>query len=659
MSRKQSKAERDEARKKEAEAAYADHGRGANSGAIRVNKDTFKTFKRLMSYFGKKNILKLLIVFVCIIVTARVSVRSSTFLETLIDDYIKPLLLMPKPDFSGLIMALLQLAGLYSISIVVGLIYRLIMTGVSNGVLLDIRKDLFNHMQTLPVSYFDTHQYGDLMSRYTNDVDSIRQLMSESITEVFSGLVTIVSLFIAMIKLSLPLTCIVIGNIILMYIVTITIGTASAKNSRLRQQAIGDMNAFVEENLNGLKVIKVFCHENKSMEVFNKTNNNLCEKGTKADMYGSIIMPIMSNLGNVQYVVIAIVGAWLALSGRASITLGMLVAFLTLSRNFNRPMSLISQQINSFISALVGARRVFDVIDAPSEEDNGYVTLVNVVEKEDGTLEETDHRTDVWAWKHPHEDGSIEYVRVRGDVEMHDVDFGYVPDVTVLHDISLYAKPGQKIAFVGSTGAGKTTITNLLNRFYDIDDGKIRFDGININKIKKADLRRSLGMVLQETNLFTGTIADNIRYGKPDATMEEVIAAAKLANADSFIKKLPNGYDTVISGTGSELSQGQCQLLSIARCAIADPPVMILDEATSSVDTRTEILIQQGMDRLMAGRTTFVIAHRLSTVQNSDAIMVVEGGRIIERGDHDELIAQEGRYYQLYTGNAAKVAAAN
>ncbi|MCQ2552807.1 MAG: ABC transporter ATP-binding protein/permease [Clostridia bacterium] len=608
----------------------------------------------MFRYYKGANLVRCIFAMMLIVVTALVNVRSSLFLGEIIDDYVKPLLEMATPEFSGLVGAILKMVCVYLVGIASTLCYNLVMCTVSNGILKTIRDDMFAHMQTLPIKFYDVNQYGDLMSRYTNDIDNIRQMLSQSVPQVFSTIITVVSIFVSMIRLSIPLTGVVCVFVVLMYVITITLGSKSASYFRMRQKTLGNVNAYIEEMINGQKVVKVFCHEDENKEVFDVKNEDLCDKTTKANAIANTMMPMLMQLGNFQYAVLAMVGGLICFkSGGVVLTIGNLASFLALAQSFNRPISMISQQINAVVMALAGAKRVFDVLDEKPESDDGYVTLVNAKENEDGSLSETTERTGIWAWKHPHKDGSITFDRLRGEVTLDMVDFGYVEGKTVLHDISLYAKPGQKIAFVGSTGAGKTTITNLLNRFYDIEDGKVRFDGININKIKKSDLRKSLGMVLQDTHLFTGTIMDNIRYGRLDATDEEVIAAAKLANADSFITKLPDGYNTVISGTDSQLSQGQCQLLAIARCAVADPPAMILDEATSSVDTRTETLIQEGMDRLMQGRTVFVIAHRLSTIQNSNAIMVLENGRIIERGDHNELIAQKGRYYQLYTGKTA------
>ena len=623
-------------------------GRGGAGGRVKLNADTVPILKRLFAYLGRGYVSMFAAAAVCMAVQAFLEVRVTLFIRTLIDDYIAPILLMDEPVFDGLKRALI-FTGCMALGIaVLQFVHALLMRSISQGVIRNIRNDLFSKLQTLPIRYFDTHPYGDIMSRFTNDVDSMRQVLSQSIPQVLSSLVTIVSVFAAMISLSPLLTGLVLVFVAISYFLAIFIGGKSAMFFRQRQSALGEMNSFIEEMMNGQKVVKVFCHEEEAGEEFAILNSELREKTTNANIYGSIIGPVMGNIGNLQYVIVAIAGGYMAINGIAGLTLGEIAAFLTLSRSFNRPVSQISQQINSVVMALAGAGRVFALMDEMPEADEGSVTLVSAEEK-DGELSECEERTGVWAWKKA--DGSL--VRLRGDVRFNDVDFSYVPEKQILYDINLYAKPGQKIAFVGSTGAGKTTITNLLNRFYDIQDGQILYDGIDVKDIKKDDLRRSLGIVLQDVNLFTGTIADNIRYGRPEATDEEVVAAAKLANAHSFIEKLPEGYDTVISGTGSQLSQGQCQLLSIARCAVADPPVMILDEATSSVDTRTEVLIQNAMDGIMGGRTTLVIAHRLSTVQNANAIMVLENGRIIERGDHDDLLAQKGRYYQLYTGNKA------
>lgn len=556
-------------------------------------------------------------------------------------------------DFTPLASAILKLIGILSVGILASFLYNRIMVTVSQGTMEKMREEIFSHMETLPIRYFDTHSHGDIMSVYTNDVDTMRQVISQTIPNVISSSITIISSFVSMILLSIPLTLVSLMMIGLMMIVVMKIGGKSSKYFMEQQKSLGQLNGYVEEMIQGVKVVKVFCHEKESVEGFEKNNEQLRVSANNANKFANIMMPIMGNLGNISYVLIAVVGAGLSLSGLTGLTLGTLVSFLTLNKNFTMPVTQISQQVNAVAAAMAGAERIFDLLDEKSEDDDGYVTLVNAVEDADGTLHEADHRTGVWAWKHPHQaDGTITYRKLEGKITMDDVDFSYDGKKSVLHNVTLYGMPGEKIAFVGSTGAGKTTITNLINRFYDIEDGKIRYDDININKIKKSSLRRSLGIVLQDTHLFTGTIMDNIRYGRLDATDEECIAAAKLANADGFIRRLPNGYQTEINSDGGTLSQGERQLLSIARAAVADAPAMILDEATSSIDTRTESLVQKGMDALMNGRTTFVIAHRLSTVQNSDCIMVLENGRIIERGNHDELIAKKGRYYQLYTGNA-------
>ena len=575
-------------------------------------------------------------------------------MQSLIDDYIVPLTQMEQPDFSPLAGALFRVGCVYAIGILCAYTYNRIMVNVSQGTMRSLRVELFEHMESLPIRYFDTHAHGDIMSVYTNDVDTLRQLISQSIPQLVNSAVTIVTTFISMFLLDLPLTLITLAMVCLMLLVTSRIAGKSAVYFARQQKDLGAVNGYIEEMMNGQKVVKVFCHEQKSLEQFRVLNEQLRDSAEKANIFSNITMPVNGNLGNISYVLCAVVGALLALNGYLGLTLGTLVSFLTLNKNSTQPVSQISQQTNSIVMAMAGAQRIFDLLDETPEEDNGYVELVNAKENPDGSLTETAERTGLWAWRHPHKaEGTVTYTKLAGDVTFNDVDFGYDPDKIVLHNIRLYATPGQKIAFVGSTGAGKTTITNLINRFYDIADGKIRYDGININKIKKPDLRRSLGMVLQDTHLFTGTVMDNIRYGRLDATDEECIAAAKLANADGFIRRLPEGYQTVLTGDGSNLSQGQRQLLSIARAAVADPPVLILDEATSSIDTRTETLVQEGMDRLMKGRTTFVIAHRLSTVKNADCIMVLEQGRIIERGTHDQLLEEKGRYYQLYTGKRA------
>ena len=608
-----------------------------------------KTIKRLLKYFGAYK-FRFIIVLFCIIFSAAAGVASSLFIQILIDNYITPLLVASKKDFSGLLMLIIIMGIVLFAGAIATLVYNRLMVTISQGIQKKIRDEMFSHMQTLPIKYFDTHTHGDLMSRYTNDTDTLRQMLSMSVPQMFSSTMTIIAVFFAMVALNIWLTLFVLLFTGLMMFITKKIAGRSAVHFINQQKEIGDMNGYVEEMINGQKVIKVFNHEEQAKKDFDIKNENLCKSSTDANTYANILMPIMNNLGNIQYVLIAIVGGMLAIFGVSAVSLGVIASFLQLSKNFTRPISEVSNQINAVIMALAGAGRIFELMDEESEQDNGYVTLVNAKYDRDGNITEADERTEMWAWKHPHGDGTVTYTRLRGDVVLDNVDFGYVPEKLVLHNVTLHAKPGQKFAFVGSTGAGKTTITNLINRFYDIDDGKIRYDGININKIKKPELRHSLGIVLQDVHLFTGTVMDNIRYGKLDATDEECIAAAKLANAHGFISRLPDGYNTFITGDGGQLSQGQCQLISIARAAVADPPVMILDEATSSIDTRTESLVQKGMDGLMYGRTVFVIAHRLSTVQNSDEIMVLEQGRIIEQGNHNSLIEQKGKYYALYTG---------
>lgn len=614
------------------------------------SKNPMKTLSRLMSYVFKQYKLQLAFVVICIIISSLANVAGTLFLKSLIDDYILPFIGDANNNFGPLLKAILYMAVIYYIGVVSTYVYNRIMIYVSQGALKKIRDDMFAHMQKLSIPFFDRHSHGDLMSLYTNDTDTLRQMISQSIPQLLSSVITVISVFISMIALNIPLTCIVIIMVLIMLKTTKTIGGKSGKYFGMQQKDLGALNGYIEEMMEGQKVVKVFCHEEEAKKDFDVLNEKLFNSADNANTFANILMPIMGNIGNLNYVITATVGAIIAINGFGGFTIGALASFLQLTRTFNQPIAQIAQQFNSIIMALAGAERIFEMLDEEPEMDNGYVTLVNAKIDSDGNIEEVKERTGVWAWKHPHEDGTTTYTELCGDVVFDGVDFGYYPEKIVLHDVKLFAKPGQKIAFVGATGAGKTTITNLINRFYDIQDGKIRYDGININKIKKDDLRRSLGIVLQDTHLFTGTVADNIRYGKLEATDEEVKAAAKLANADLFIKHLPNGYDTMLTGDGANLSQGQRQLLAIARAAIADPPVLILDEATSSIDTRTEAIVQEGMDRLMHGRTVFVIAHRLSTVKNSDVIMVLEQGRIIERGNHESLIEEKGKYYQLYTG---------
>lgn len=615
-------------------------------------KNPGKLLMRLLKYMMKSYGAAIVVVAVCIFIGVLANVQGTLFTQTLIDDYITPLLGTDNPDFGPLLMAIARVAVFYGIGALSTYVYNRIMVNVSQGTLRNLRNDMFTHMEGLPIKYFDTHPHGDIMSIYTNDIDTLRQMISQSMPQLLSSVITIVSVFISMLLLNVPLTVLTLLMVGIMLIVTKKLGGLSSRYFLAQQRDLGAVNGFIEEMMEGQKVVKVFCHEQESKDKFNELNDQLFDSADNANKFANILMPVNAQIGNISYVICAIVGGILAIGSIGGLTLGGLASFLTFNKSFNMPINQVSQQFNSIIMALAGAERIFRLLDEAPETDEGYVTLVNV-EKKDGALVESEKRTGRWAWKHFHKaDNTTDYVELEGDVVFNDVDFGYNPDKIVLHNVKLFATPGQKIAFVGSTGAGKTTITNLINRFYDIQDGKICYDGININKIKKSDLRRSLGIVLQDTQLFTATVMENIRYGKLDATNEEVIAAAKLANADSFIRRLPDGYNTMITGNGANLSQGQRQLLAIARAAVADPPVLILDEATSSIDTRTERLVQDGMDKLMSGRTTFVIAHRLSTVRNSDCIMVLENGRIIERGTHDQLIDEKGRYYQLYTGNS-------
>ncbi len=616
-------------------------------------KNPGKLFARLMGFIFKKYLPACIIVVICIFVSVLANVQGTMFTKNLIDDYIVPLLKTGSPDYGPLLAAMGRVAVFYGIGVISTFAYSKIMIYVSQGTIKNLRVELFSHMQDLPIRYFDSHAHGDIMSIYTNDIDTLRQLISQSLPQILNSAITVVSVFVSMVILNIPLTVLTIVMVIVTTVVTKKFAGFSSRYFLAQQRDLGKVNGFIEEMLNGQKVVKVFTHEQENIEAFDKINDELFESAYNANMYSNMLGPVNAQIGNLSYVLCALAGGVMALSGFGGLTLGKLASFLTFNKSFNMPISQVSQQFNSIIMALAGCDRIFSLLDEAPETDEGYVTLVNAKE-ENGKLTETPERTGLWAWKHTHQaDGDVDYKKLEGDVVFDDVDFGYVPEKIVLHDVDLFATPGQKIAFVGTTGAGKTTITNLINRFYDIADGKIRYDGININKIKKADLRHSLGIVLQDTHLFTATVMENIRYGKLDATDDEVYAAARLANADTFIRQLPDGYNTVLTGDGANLSQGQRQLLAIARAAIADPPVLILDEATSSIDTRTERIVQDGMDKLMHGRTTFVIAHRLSTVRNSDCIMVLEQGRIIERGSHDELISKKGKYYQLYTGKTA------
>lgn len=616
-------------------------------------KNPGKLFARLMGFIFKKYLPACIIVVICIFVSVLANVQGTMFTKNLIDDYIVPLLKTGSPDYGPLLAAMGRVAVFYGIGVISTFAYSKIMIYVSQGTIKNLRVELFSHMQDLPIRYFDSHAHGDIMSIYTNDIDTLRQLISQSLPQILNSAITVVSVFVSMVILNIPLTVLTIVMVIVTTVVTKKFAGFSSRYFLAQQRDLGKVNGFIEEMLNGQKVVKVFTHEQENIEAFDKINDELFESAYNANMYSNMLGPVNAQIGNLSYVLCALAGGVMALSGFGGLTLGKLASFLTFNKSFNMPISQVSQQFNSIIMALAGCDRIFSLLDEAPETDEGYVTLVNAKE-ENGKLTETPGHTGLWAWKHTHQaDGSVDYKKLEGDVVFDDVDFGYVPEKIVLHDVDLFATPGQKIAFVGTTGAGKTTITNLINRFYDIADGKIRYDGININKIKKADLRHSLGIVLQDTHLFTATVMENIRYGKLDATDDEVYAAARLANADTFIRQLPDGYNTVLTGDGANLSQGQRQLLAIARAAIADPPVLILDEATSSIDTRTERIVQDGMDKLMHGRTTFVIAHRLSTVRNSDCIMVLEQGRIIERGSHDELISKKGKYYQLYTGKTA------
>ena len=629
-------------------------GRGGMRGPRPRVENPGLILRRILDYLMQYYKINAIVAVVCIVISVLANVQGTLFMQTLIDSYIMPMLTANSTDYSGLLFAILRTAAFYCCGILAALVQARVMAYLTQGTMKHLRDDLFTHMQTLPIKFFDTHAHGDIMSIYTNDVDTLRQMVSQSVPQMLNSVITVVSVFISMVSLSIPLTVVTVVMVCLILVCSRILVGNSGRYFVAQQRELGKVNGYIEEMMNGQKVVKVFCHEDKAIEEFNELNENLYHSANRANTFSLVAMPVNGQLANLSYVVCAIVGGMLALSGATGLTLGKLASFLTFNRSFNQPINQISMQFNSIVMALAGAQRIFALLDEKPEVDTGDITLVNAKREEGDELLETTERTGTWAWKVPQEDGKYRLVELKGDIEFKDVDFGYDPKKIVLHDITLYGRPGQKIAFVGSTGAGKTTITNLINRFYDIQKGTIEYDGIDIARIKKDDLRSSLGIVLQDTHLFTGTVMDNIRYGRLSATDEECRAAARLANADSFIRRLPNGYETMLTGDGTNLSQGQRQLLAIARAAVADPPVLILDEATSSIDTRTEQLVQQGMDGLMYGRTSFVIAHRLSTVRNSDCIMVLELGHIIERGSHDELIAQKGRYYTLYTGNFAE-----